>query len=372
MSLIYDIYQFLRNECTGDSAANQALFDTSFGDLVRNSTFQPNCSQLDVWKRVWEKPFFQQTDAERAYLECQRHRLVFEDLNLIRGPDWEYTGAIGGKHSTYIAAGPALRSALGTGYMHSSGGPHVLQHPLRGSRLYANRQLALNLNLIYKAYDSFNQLYVRGQTQGAAALSPQVLRAQLRLEAVSFVEAIEGVDGFAYTTACHIATDLGLPFYKPDRWVCKFVLALPHVCAEFTQKRNCTIAQLRSDTLSPSSKKSRERVFNELDVLLDKFVEPLPHLGNIAQLNVAFQRLRAADFIVAHFGIGPEKQFGLTATPYDLLKKPGTPLAKKYPQLGNLAQTMSAFTPPPSSKQKIKGTASQKAARAGGLTGTTR
>jgi len=369
MSLIHDIYQVLRNECTG-SDENKALFDRELGDLVRSSTFQPNLSELDVWKRVWNKPFFQQTDAGVANLECQRRRLVFEDLDLIRGQDWEYTGAIGGKHSAYTAKGTAVNSALDGGYIHTTGGPHVLQHPLRGSRLFANRQLALNFNSIYQAYDSYNQLYVRAQKSSAPVLTPQALRAQLRLQAVPVVEAIERVDGFAYTTACHIATDLGFPFYKPDRWVCKFVLALPHVSAEFAQKSNCTVAQLRNDTLKPDSKQSRERIFKELDILLDKFVQPLPHLGkDIAHLNVAFQRLRTADWIVAHFGIGPESAYGLTATPYDLLKKPGTPLAKKYPDLANLAQTMAAFASPP--PPKGKGAAPAAPAVAGGLSGTT-
>lgn len=349
MSLIYEIYQFIRNECTGNSSRNQELFDQEFGDLIQRSTFQPNLSELELWKRVWDKPFYQQTDAGVANLQCQRHKRVFEDLDLIRSEDWKYTGPVRGKEADYVAVGRHVSSALNGGFLHtSSAEPHVLRHPLRGTRLFYNRQLAVSFRSIYGAYHSYSALYKADERVGKGAHATQAIREQHRAQALPVINAITSVVGFGYTTACHISADLGLPFYKPDRWVCAFVLALPHVCAALSERKKCTIAELRRDTLNPGSKTSQTLIFAELDKLLDEFVEPLPGLGDVSGLVDGFQRLRAADWIVAHFGIGPEPAYGITDTPYELLKRPGTTLASSYPQLASLAQTIASFASPTS------------------------
>src|SRR3546814_3547372 len=62
---------------------------------------------------------------------------------------------------------------------------------------------------------------------------------ELQALAVSIAEdisvgggAIGKVEGFGFTTACHLLADLGLPVFKPDIWVCRVVSALPSVRAE--------------------------------------------------------------------------------------------------------------------------------------------
>jgi hypothetical protein len=133
--------------------------------------------------------------------------------------------------------------------------------------------------------------------------------------------------------------DLGYPEYKPDLWVRAFVLSLDDVCVPLSADLDCDIDELPSGLIDPNREYMRPVIYDRMDALLDDFTEPLPGVVN---LDTWFRRLRAADFIIAHFGIGAERLFGLRTEPLSVLLR-SPQIAEKYPELAVLAQRIDGF-----------------------------
>lgn len=343
MSIAYDIYRVLLDHCTKEGDGKDT-FIRAFSSLLERSTFKQGLSAHDLWKRVWDKPFFSNVMANHAASEVERTRHVFEQLALIQSNGWEIVGPATGEDADYQITGRDLQAAL-DGKFPSLNGP--LKHPCTGFRLYRNRQLALAMPKIAREHQVINAWLSANHAVGKAffgarsVAEDRCLRNVFRQKMQPLVIAIDEVPGFALTTAYHVLADIGYPVYKPDTWVRAFVLALPDVGVPLAGILGCGLNNLPADLLNPENVYARELMFDRLDTLVDKFTEPLPELGGLGALSGGFLRLRAADFLFAHIGIGAEEGFGLYRTPLDALNDPH--VATQYPALAVIAHNIRAL-----------------------------
>jgi hypothetical protein len=341
MSIAHDIYRVLLDHCTKEGDGKDT-FIRAFSSLLERSTFKQGIIAHDLWKRAWDKPFFSNVRASLAARRVDQTRHVFEQLDFIRSDGWKIVGPAAGPHAAYTITGPELQDALAGRFASLNG---RLEFPCTGTRLYRNRRLALAMFDIADAHRQAIDAWLSANHATCKALfstrtvaQDRCLRNVFRQKLEDVVDAIVAVPGFARTTAYHILADVGHPVYKPDTWVRAFVLALPDVGGPLAGILGCSLNDLPATLLNPETQYARELMFDRLDTLVDDFTEPLTELGALEKLSVGFQRLRAADFLFAHIGIGAEDGFGLYRTPLDALNDPA--IANKYPALAAIARNI--------------------------------
>lgn len=343
MSMTYDIYRILLDHCTraGDG---KDTFIRAFSSLLERATFKQGLVAHDLWKRGWDKPFFANVKAKLAASQVDATRHVFEQLDFIRSDGWKIEGPASGKDKAYTIEGSELQDAL-AGRLASLNGP--LRFPCKGKRLYRNRRLAVAMFDIAHAHQGIDAWLSANRSACDALFSVRTvaqdccLRNVFRQKMVPLVKAIDAVPGFALTTAYHMLADIGYPVYKPDTWVRAFVLALPDVGEPLARSLEVSLNDLPPNLLNPETQYARELMFDRLDTLVDNFTEDLTELGTIGTLSLGFQRLRAADFLFAHIGIGAEEGFGLYRTPLDALNEAA--IANKYPAVAAIARNIRAL-----------------------------
>jgi hypothetical protein len=343
MSITYDIYRVLLDHCTRNGDG-QATFIRAFSSLLQRATFKQGLTAHDLWTRAWDKPFFANVRASLAARRVDPARHVFEQLDFIRSDGWRIEGPPSGRDDEYTIVGRELQDALGGRFASLNG---RLQFPCTGKRLYRNRRLALamfdiaNAHQAIDAWLSANHAACNALFSTRTVAQDRCLRNAFRQKLEDVVNAIVAVPGFARTTAYHTLADVGHPVYKPDTWVRAFVLALPDVGDPLARILGCKLEDLPSNLLNPETQYARELMFDRLDTLVDDFTEPLTELGALGTLFGGFQRLRAADFLFAHIGIGAEEGFGLYRTPLDALNDPA--IADEYPALAAIARNIRAL-----------------------------
>jgi hypothetical protein len=140
------------------------------------------------------------------------------------------------------------------------------------------------------------------------------------------------VDGFGFTTACHLLADLGLPVFKPDIWVSRIVSSLPGVQREIRRAwRLAEDAPVPFDFLE--SKLVGLRASDAYRRIVQPVMNALVHetLGHDVaatefDLMPAFLRTRFVDFTLVHFAISSETDvFGLERRPVDVLRAASEP-----------------------------------------------
>jgi len=343
MSIAYDIYRVLLDHCV-EPESGQATFIRVFSRLLERTTFKQGLIAHDLWKNLWDKPFFANVKASVANPQVERTRHVFEQLDFIKSDCWEIVGPAVGPDTAYQIHGSDLKAAL-AGHFASLNGP--LNFPCTGFRLFRNRLLALDMPSIAQAHRAIdNWLSAKHAASDAlfhrrTVAKDRCLRNAFRQLAEPVVQAIDAVPGFARTTAYHALADVGHPVYKTDTWVRAFVLAQPDVGPPLAGILRRQLRELPRDLLNPEAQYARELMFDRLDTLLDNFQEDLDELGALGTLSVGFQRLRAADFLFAHFGIGAQAGYGLYRTPLEALQDAA--IAAQYPALANIAQNIRLF-----------------------------
>lgn len=360
MSLIYDIYRILIDECTEADGPdgpltrrNRDTFAREFGKLIEDGTFSQSIpSAPTIWKRGWDKPFFSNIRAKWAGPVVNKFRLFFEaNLPLIASAHWGITGPTTNSPSSAFHASGAAAGAL-AGPSHPAfpaahGLLAALEFPLKNDRLVRNKLFAVDVSAIETVHNQVITWTQAHPLPGAllyrarTVQEDRCLRNAFRLQAAPVVAAIDAIPGYAYTTACHVLADIGYPFYKMDMWVRAFILGL--VGTPLSTVLNRGLGDLQRDLLNPDKPESRRFMLDRLDTLLDGFHQDLPELDpSLRRLAKGFQRLRAADFLIAHFGIDAEEEFGLTKRPIDvLLSDPA--VAAKYPALAQIAASIQFF-----------------------------
>jgi hypothetical protein len=140
------------------------------------------------------------------------------------------------------------------------------------------------------------------------------------------------VDGFGFTTACHLLADLGLPLFKPDIWVCRIVSSLPGVRAEIRRAwRLAPDAPVPFDFLESKLAGARapDAYRRIVQPVMNALVQEVQAHGVAAaefDLAPAFLRTRFVDWTVVHFAISAEAEvYGLERRPVDVLRAADEP-----------------------------------------------
>jgi len=152
----------------------------------------------------------------------------------------------------------------------------------------------------------------------------------------SLFDRIDSVPGYGVTTTLHIATDLGYPVYKPDRWLLRFAAAQDSV-RQAIEERLADGVSL--GTVSPAYlERHYELVTLAIDALTSEFIaQPAPK--ELVDLSAGFRQHRFVDLMVAKFGMTPETQYGLEISGKDRLLG-DKELALRYPVLHKIAIEM--------------------------------
>ncbi len=312
MTFIHHVHDLLVNHCTrSDDTETSLLQQERYIGRVRNilvNTQLKHRTEQEIWELGWDKPFFANIAAGTVgpFIERARAAGVFADPKAVTSPDFMI-----GK-----VPGPLVDDAITRG--HLAGACAV---PFRLERVQAYARAVPRIT------QEVNRFHDAWQT---AALNSDELqeRAVVIAEDIGIGGGPIGkVDGFGFTTACHLLADLGLPVFKPDIWVCRIVSSLPGVQREIRRAwRLAGDAPVPFDFLE--SKLVGMRASDAYRRIVQPVMNALVHetlrhevAATEFDLTPAFLRTRFVDFTLVHFAISAETDvFGLERRPVDLLR----------------------------------------------------
>ena len=171
------------------------------------------CTEEQIWNLGWDKPFFANSAARTVgpYVERARAAGVFSNPKAVNSPNF-----IIGK-----VPGALVEDAIARGHLK---GACAVPYRLQRVQAYARA--------VPRITQEVNRLHADWRT-GATSADELQERAVAIAEGIGMGGGPIGkVDGFGFTTACHLLADLGLPVFKPDIWVCRIVSSLPGVQEE--------------------------------------------------------------------------------------------------------------------------------------------
>jgi hypothetical protein len=318
MSFVAPTHHLLLDHCTRRehdevrSRDQRQLYIERLRSILEGSKLKVR-TQDQVWGIGWDKPFFANMKASSAEQSVTRARQsgLFADYRAVA----EDAFMVGDR------LGQLLQSAIDGGDLT---GPCQVQYRLRRVQAYARA-----VPRITDSVNAFYQDWINGN--GGAD--------QLQERAVAIAEdigvgggSIGKVDGFAFTTACHLLADLGLPVFKPDIWVCRIVSSLPGVRAEI--QRAWRLAPnapvpfnfLESKLAGARASDAYRRIVQPVMNALVREVQEHGVAATEFDLAPAFLRTRFVDWTVVHFAISAETEVcGLERRPVDVLRAAGEP-----------------------------------------------
>lgn len=323
MTVIAHIHHLLLDHCTlceHDEARSRVQRQRYLDRVARILTTSRLAQRTreQVWNLGWDKPFFAYNTAGTVGPAVERARAadVFADPEVITSPQFMI-----GK-----MPGPLVEAAITRGLL--TGACAV---PFRLARVQA---YARAVPRIWQAVNRFHEDWQ------AAVLSAD----ELQERAVAIAEdigvgggPIGKVEGFGFTTACHLLADLGLPVFKPDIWVCRIVSSLPGVRAEI--RRAWQLAEdapvsfdfLESKLVGVRAPDAYRRI---VQPVMNALVQDAQAHGVAAaefDLVPAFLRTRFVDWTLVHFAISAETEvYGLERRPVDVLRLAGEPPVPGY------------------------------------------
>lgn len=316
MAFIGDLHHLLIDHCTRSkhdhvrSRAQRQRYVDQVARILAGSRLEER-TDAQIWALGWDKPFFAYNAASAVGPAVERARAagVFSDREAVTSPQF----------MTNATPGPMVAEAIARG--HLTGACAV---PFRLARVQAYARAVPRIT------QEVNRFYAAWQSAACTAHELQEMAVAIAEDIGAGGGPIGKVQGFGFTTACHLLADLGLPVYKPDIWVCRIVSSLPGVRAQLRRAW-----QLADEAPLP---------FNFLESKLQgarapdayrRIVQPVMNaLVQEAQLHdvaaaefdlaPAFVRTRFVDWTLVHLAISAETEvFGLERRPVDVLCAPG-------------------------------------------------
>lgn len=313
MTVIAHIHHLLLDHCTRceNDEARSLLQRQRYLDQVSRILTTSQLAQRteeQIWNLGWDKPFFANIAAGTVgpYVERARTAGVFADPEAVTSPNFMI-----GK-----MPGPLVEKAIALGHLK---GACAVPYRLERVQAYARA--------VPRITQEVNRFHDDWQT---AAINAD----ELQERAVAIAEdigmgggPIGKVDGFGFTTACHLLADLGLPVFKPDIWVCRIVSSLPGVKAEIRRAwRLAEDAPVPFDFLETKlvGIRASDAYRRIVQPVMNALVQDALEHGVAAtefDLMPAFLRNRFVDFTLVHFAISAETDvFGLERRPVDVLR----------------------------------------------------
>ncbi|MBB4226090.1 hypothetical protein [Variovorax guangxiensis] len=316
MTIIAHIHHLLLNYCTlceHNEARSQVQRQRYLDRVTRilTSSRLVQRTEEQIWNLGWDKPFFAYNAAGTAGPAVERARAagVFACLDAVASPQF-MIGEV---------PGPLVEDAVARG--HLAGACAV---PFRLARVHAYARAVPRIaHQVNRFYDDWQ----------AAVLGAD----ELQERAVAIAEdigvgggPIGKVDGFGFTTACHLLADLGLPVFKPDIWVCRIVSALPGVRTEI--RRAWRLAEdapvsfdfLESKLVGGCAPDAYRRIVQPVMNALVRDAQVHGVAAAEFDLVPAFLRPRFVDWTLVHFAISAETEvYGLERRPVDMLRSAG-------------------------------------------------
>ncbi|WMD24001.1 hypothetical protein RAS12_30680 (plasmid) [Achromobacter seleniivolatilans] len=319
MTLIADIHRVLVDHCTlvEDEKQSRALrqrYISHVQSVLADSQLGRR-TPAEVWALGWDKPFFSNVRAAVAEpaVILARQSGLFDNARAIASPEFLEDGELGSLALDGIKRGQLI-------------GVCKAAPRLRRVQSYARAvpQITEAVNLFYEVWGS--------GSHGAEEL--QALAVSVAEDISAGGGAIGKVEGFGFTTACHLLADLGLPVFKPDIWVCRVVSALPRVRAEIQRAwklgtRPVPFDFLEKKMVGPRAPAAYRRI---VQPVLNALVSDVQHLEiDGLHLAPAFLRARFVDWTLVHFAISANAEIsGLVRRPVDLLCGAGEAAARPH------------------------------------------
>jgi hypothetical protein len=323
MSFVSHIHDLLLNHCTrsthGDARSldQRQRYKKRVESILASSQLGPR-TEDQVWDLGWDKPFFSNNKASKVEpaVQLARKKRVFSDRLMVTSDEF-MKGEEPGPMVVRAKQSGQLKGACAAAY-----------------RLAYVQSYARSVPRITKVVNQFHNDWQRGTLASD----------QLQERAVAIAEdigvgggLIGKVNGFGFTTACHLLADLGLPLFKPDIWICRIVSSLPGVQAEIRR-----IWQLPSDLTIPFDFLEKKLVGPRAPYAYRCIVQPVMNALvkemqtskiSVAEFDLApaFRFTRFVDWTVVHFAISTKPEvYGLERRPVDLLLSTDETKVPKY------------------------------------------
>ena len=318
MNFLAHVHSLLINHCTrgehddARSFVQRGRYLDRVASILAASQLEPRTEE-QIWNLGWDKPFFAHNTAGTVgpAVEQARKAGVFADRAAVASDQFMNRGEHGSRVRDAIAQGDLTGACI---------------VPFRLARV---QSYARAVPRITEAVNQFHSDWI------SKAFSAD----ELQERAVAIAEdigvgggSIGKVDGFGFTTACHVLADLGLPVFKPDIWVCRIVSSLPGVRAEI--QRAWRLAPdapvpfnfLESKLAGARASDAYRRIVQPVMNALVQEVQKHGVAATEFDLAPAFLRTRFVDWTVVHFAISAETEvFGLERRPVDVLRAAGEP-----------------------------------------------
>ncbi len=318
MSFIAHIHHLLLDHCTRSehdkarSFVQRQRYIDQVSRILTRSRLERRTEE-QIWNLGWDKPFFSNIAAGTVgpYIEQAREAGVFDDREMVTSP----------RFMSEKMPGPQVIDAMARGDL---SGACAVPYRLERVQAYARAvpQITQEVNRLHDDWSS-------------GALNAD----EIQERAVAIAADIGGgggpigkVNGFGFTTACHLLADLGLPVFKPDIWVCRIVSSLPGVQTEI--RRAWRLSEdapvpfdfLETKLLGTRASDAYRRIVQPVMNAILK--DSLKHDVAVTEFDLtpAFLQARFVDFTLVHFAISAETDvFGLERRPVDVLRAVGAP-----------------------------------------------
>ncbi len=332
MSLIAHIHHLLIDHCTHNACAEVAQsqrqrYVNSLQGVLNASTLAER-EDTQVWKLGRDKPFYANAQAAQVGPAVQRalQTGLFDDHKWVASNDFLENREPGDR----------LRNAIKNGDLVG-----VTRVIWRLERVQAFAQAVPRIT------QQVNQFHDRWKAGSLPSADLQECAVQIAEDIAIGGGPIGNVEGFGFTTACHLLADLGLPIFKPDIWVCRIVSSLPGVQEQmrgvWPKKLGDAAVPVPFDFLEKrlnaggrtASKAYRRIVQPRMNALVEEAndFESLENEFEELDLNQAFLRWRFVDWTLVHFAISAERDvYGLERRPIDVLQAEEGQICPQCPQ----------------------------------------